>query len=498
MRIALVLALAACSKSSSVAPTAVSDTLWGLAPAGTRGAIVIAPTGVAKLERGYADVRKLAELPDLAPIKEQLGSLPLDAKLADYGMSPAKGAALFMTPDSMVAILPVVDRDKFLAKVGGTKGNPDQIDTARCGYVRGHYACATSEDALAKVGKSDIKKHVFTRGDIEAVAAELPFAKDMTFAAVVQLSRGAAELSARVTNPPEKLREMFATTVKPQIDAQHTSSFAVVDMKAWLPKTPDVLVDDVTVEKLIDMLKGPMTIVTPAGAQTMTIEQTFTDAAPAKKVIEACDKVPVFSEWLSAKADGAVCHVQAPNWEMPLDVKLDAQTVKVGPATKLEAKTVPLTEFGNKLAQGTWSLVFWGRGTMLAGQSKTAPTVEELSPEAAMVIRATSLLSELGLAVRQVEGRIEINALVRTAFANPDDVVAKLLAISAKDVVQQKSQVLAEPIASSAPTSPFAADFAAGHVGLLVPTTFAGVVSRIVIPPLMMLRGGDLDEAPPQ
>jgi hypothetical protein len=298
---------------------------------------------------------------------------------------------------------------------------------------------------------------------------------------------------------------MFATTVKPQIDAQHTSSFAVVDMKAWLPKTPDVLVDDVTVEKLIDLLKGPMTIVTPAGAQTMTIEQTFTDAAAAKKVIEACDKVPVFSEWLSAKPDGAVCHVQAPNWEMPLDVKIDAQTVEVGPTAKVEAKTVPLTAFGNKLAQGTWSLVFWGRGTMLAGQSKTGSSlgarqtaVEELSPEAAMVIRATSLLSELGLAVRQVEGRIEINALVRTAFANPDDVVAKLLAITAKDVVQQKSQALAEPIASSAPTSPFAADFAAGHVGLLVPTTFAGVVSRIVIPPLMMLRGGDLDEAPPQ
>ncbi|MBA3395729.1 MAG: hypothetical protein H0T89_24000, partial [Deltaproteobacteria bacterium] len=144
MRFALILAvLAGCGRDT---PAPTSDSLWALAPANARGGIVITSRGVGMIERGYADVQKLLEaVPDLVAAKEQLAEAMAPfgpaITLADFGLSPSKGAALFMTKDGMVAILPLVDRDKFLAKVKGTKGEPvDTIDATTCKMFRGFYA----------------------------------------------------------------------------------------------------------------------------------------------------------------------------------------------------------------------------------------------------------------------------------------------------------------------------------------------------------------------
>src|SRR5215207_3310875 len=116
MRFALALAvLLGCGRDTQPPPN--SDALWALAPANARGGIVITARGVGMLERGYADVRGMLErVPDFAAAKERLDAAmaPFGSAitLADFGLAPSKGAALFMMKDGMIAILPLVDRDK--------------------------------------------------------------------------------------------------------------------------------------------------------------------------------------------------------------------------------------------------------------------------------------------------------------------------------------------------------------------------------------------------
>jgi len=76
----------------------------------------------------------LSTAPDLAPINVMLGAQLTqalgkpDVMLADLGMSPQKGMAYFALPGKAgLAILPVVDRDKFLAAAHGTKGEVDHL-----------------------------------------------------------------------------------------------------------------------------------------------------------------------------------------------------------------------------------------------------------------------------------------------------------------------------------------------------------------------------------
>src|SRR6187551_1079468 len=109
--------------------TAEQDALWKLAPDGTVAGVVLSSRGVASLESGWLAVRSLIKTaPELAPAADEMekeltkifGSS--NVKLADVGMAPGKGAALFgLEKGAEVAIIPVVDRDKFLAVTKGTK-----------------------------------------------------------------------------------------------------------------------------------------------------------------------------------------------------------------------------------------------------------------------------------------------------------------------------------------------------------------------------------------
>ena len=500
MRLLLVLALLGCSKPST--PSA-SDQLWGLVPAGARGAIVISPNGVAMLERGAIAVQSLFDSsPDFAVAKQQLADwlAPLGGtapKLADFGLAPSKGAALFFMQDGMVAVLPVADRDKFLAKVNGTKGtDTDKIDTATCKLLRGHYACATAESMLATLGQGDLKKHlaeVKARGEIEIVGAELPFGTPpVIVAAAIQLVRGGATLRGTVVYPPKQIADLFPSTGTPKLDPARTAGFALLDLPAWLPQSDEPVVGDITVKRLLGSLAGPMSVVTPAGVQTMVVEQPTNDPSPLKAVVERCHELPG-ADVIAAKSDGTVCHFKAPNWEIELDMWMDGTTLRIGTKTNPPAgKPVPMTPLGAELARGPWSLVFWGRGTMLAGPPKPGVEAVDVPAESAMVIRIMSLLNEVGFGARRDGDRVHIVASARTLFANPEPVLAKLFAISAKDIAATRAGALAEPIARSAPTAPFAHDFAAGHAGLLLPTALVGAGVSLIVPALMLMRQTEL------
>ena len=501
MRFALILAvLAGCGRDTTPAET--SDQLWALAPEGARGAIVISARGVGMFERGYADVwKQLDTVADLAPAKarvaEALAPFGPAITLAEFGFTPSKGAALFMMKDGMIAILPLADRDKFLATVKGTKGDVDTIDTTTCKLIRGFYACATSPALLDTVGKSDIKKHLAARGEIEIVGTDLPFGdKPMTVAAAVQLARGAATLRGTVTNAPPDLAGRFANSATPRLDAGHTAGFALVDLHAWLPPTEESLVGDITVAKLLDSLDGLLSVVTPAGVTVLDVEQATTDPAPMTTIVSRCNELPG-ADALEAKVEAGVCRFKAPNWDVSLDLWMDGKTVRVGKKPAPKPASVPLTPIGAELARGPWSFVFWGRGTMLAGPPIEGLQPVDVPPESAMVIRAMSIVNELGLGVRQKGDVLELIATVRTTFANPDDVVAKLAAITANDIAATKARALAEPIAKSSPGAPFAHDFAAGHAGLLVPTALAGQGVTMIVTGMMLMRQQDLQPTAP-
>jgi hypothetical protein len=502
MRFVLVLALVACGRDATP-KSENADALWALTPSGARGGIVLSGRGVAMVERGYAAVRTMIEsVPDLAAAKAQLTEalqpFGTNLTLADFGFSPTKGAALFMMKDGMVAILPLVDRDKFLAKVHGTKGDVDKVDTTTCKILREHYVCASEQSLLETIGNGSLQQHLVARGEIEIVGAELPFGTPpMTVAAAIQLSRGAAVLRATVTHMPTEVANKLAQTATPKLDAAKTSGFALIDLRAWLPASEEKLVGEATVAKALASVEGLLSITTPAGQTVLNVEQPLNAVEPLATIVSNCAELPG-AEAIHATSTGGVCRFKAPGWDVELDMWIDGKTLRIGKQQQPVAATVPVTPIGAELAKGPWSLLFWGRGTMLAGPPIPGVEAVDVPPESAMVIRLMALVTELGLGARQTGDKVEIVATVRTIFSNPDDVVTKLAAITAKDIAATRARALAEPIARSAPSSPFAQDFAAGHAGLLVPTAVSGQLVSMVVSALMLMRQQELPATQPQ
>jgi hypothetical protein len=503
MRFVLVLALVACGRDGTPKSES-SDALWALTPSGARGGIVLSGKGVAMIERGYAAVHAMIDtVPDLAAVKvqltEALGPFGTNLTLADFGFTKAKGAALFMMKDGMVAILPIADRDKFLAKVNGVKGDVDKVDTTTCKILREHYVCASEPSLLETIGTGSLQQHLVARGEIEIVGAELPFGTPpMTVAAAVQLSRGAAVLRATVTHMPPQVAGKLAQTATPKVDAAKTSGFALIDLRAWLPGSDEKLVGEATVAKALASLDGLLSVTTPAGHTVLNVEQPLNAVEPLATIVANCAELPG-AEAINATSTGGVCRFKAPSWDVELDMWLDGKTLRIGKQQPVTAASnVPITPIAAELAKGPWSLLFWGRGTMLAGPPLEGVEAVDVPPESAMVIRMMALVTELGLGARQQGDKVEVVATVRTIFSNPDDVVTKLAAITAKDIAATRARALAEPIARSAPSSPFAQDFAAGHAGLLVPTAVSGQLVSMVVSALMLMRQQELPAAPPQ
>src|SRR2546430_7053013 len=143
-KVMVVVALVAGCKKEELAPgapasTKEQDALWDLAPDGAMFAIVASGRAVGMVERGWLDIRQLiATAPDLAVANTAIdaamaavgGGAPTLARL---GLAGDKPGAMFVGKDEMVLVVPLGDRDKFLAAVHGTKGPAtDTIEDALC------------------------------------------------------------------------------------------------------------------------------------------------------------------------------------------------------------------------------------------------------------------------------------------------------------------------------------------------------------------------------
>lgn len=493
-----------------------TDALWALAPAGARGGLVASPRAMAMTERAVADMRGMLErVPELAPWRHELDELLrtelkiAGASLAELGLTAQKGLALFLVRDGIVAILPVADRARFLARAAGTPGGPGGVDRIRdvtCREVRGaHYACATSAALLDTLGEGDLGARLGTvgaRGDVEVVGVELALGgpEPGQLAAVVQLARGAAVIRGTIRGAAPALVDRAGGAHRPRVDAARTAGFAIADVAALAGGAGA----GGALDGVLRSLRGPLSITVPAGGPVLEAEQALADPAPVGALLERCPELlgPLGISATLTHEPPVTCRMTLPASSVQLDAWLDGDRLRLGrrdatpPTATAPAATppsasrpIPLTPIGAELARGAWGVAFWGRGTMLRAAALPAAPPAPLAGDAILSIRALALISELGGAARrEPDGALAFVLAVRTAFANPDHIVTKLTAISADEIVSGRAAAAARPIAEAAPGAPFASDFAAGEAGLLIPTAVMNAAVRYGVPALLRER----------
>ena len=185
------LALAACGNKSKldVAGGAEADALWDLAPDGTEVGVVASPRALGFATRALAAVDRLAATPDfMAPLRPKLDAIDGGALLgrrgatfADAGLSSERAASrCSVATDGVIAVMPVVDRAKFMAAKHGTVGTgsgDDRLEGSTCRHVRDVYVCATGDAMFDRLGKGALRGKAAlagARGDLELYAPQLP------------------------------------------------------------------------------------------------------------------------------------------------------------------------------------------------------------------------------------------------------------------------------------------------------------------------------------
>ena len=110
------------------------DALWDLAPDDTQLGFVASPRAIGLAIRAVNAIRDVAAQPDLAPAKPQIDMIVKGlfgsetGTAADAGFSETRGFAMFATSDGVLGVMPVVDRDKFMATKHGTRGTGSNTD----------------------------------------------------------------------------------------------------------------------------------------------------------------------------------------------------------------------------------------------------------------------------------------------------------------------------------------------------------------------------------
>jgi hypothetical protein len=485
------------------------DTLWELAPDGTELGLVASPRAVGLAFRGIAAVRAMTGQADIAPAKPQIDELARamfgseTATPADAGFGE-KPFAMFATADGVVGVMPVADRDKFMAAKKGTRGsNEDTLEANTCREVQGHYVCATQVAMFDRLGKGSLRGKLAvlgTRGDAELYMNNRTLLGDTTgeLAIALQLEPGQASVTGRWIGTPSGLFAKVVGTVAPRPTLDGSTgfvSFNAAPLLASLPAVP--IAGGVSTDQLAASISGPITAMIPAGAIDIQVRIPLKDAGPATKIIENCPEVGTLFALAEQQVPGA-CRIRLEGTNaLELDIWVENNELRLGakkgplPAGKPGA----VTPLGRELATKDWTASLWGRGTML-NLSGIKPTDGEVPEQVAFGIHAMALVNELGAAVRVEADGITFRAFLRTAWANPSDVVAKYIAVSGAEIVTGKATDAGKSLAATAPGSPFAADYAAGQGGLMIPAAAIGLVTAIVVPAIVRYISGGEEEAP--
>jgi hypothetical protein len=321
---------------------------------------------------------------------------------------------------------------------------------------------------------------------------------------VVELERGALAARGVWTGKPGGTLGILAGTTAPKPDTANASGFVSVDVAKLLANLPAFpIAGGVTAEQFGKSLVGPVSAVIPAGSVDVQITAALNDIAPAKTLLEHCKELNILLD-VTAEQPKDACRFKMQSIELEVWVDEPAKQLRVGahrgPATPGAAAT--LTPIGAELAHGTWTAMFWGRGTML-NLTGIKPSTDEIPPAGAAALHAISLVNELGAGLVIDDQGIRFRGVLRTAWANPPELAAKVVAIPGADIVHGVATEPARALAAANPSAPFAGDFAAGQGGLLVPAGAMSIAIAIVLPAIESLvgEGGEppslLDEPPP-
>ena len=509
----LALALCSCGNKSKLDLDRASDVdaLWDLAPDGTEVGIVAAPRAIDLVMRGVAAARSLAATPDFAPMKPEVDAIVAallgnpDATPAEAGIATDRGFAMFITNDGVLGVMPVGDRDKFMAVKHGERGDVDHLNGNSCKPLQGLYVCASNDKMFDRLGKASLRGKVQLaggRGDIELYAPKLPLfgTEPGELAFAVELDDGSIAVRAKYLGKLAGTFGQLAGVTAPHPDVTKTSGFVAFDVAKLIGGLPPVpLAGDVTIEALAKSLVGPVTALIPSGSVDIQVHVPTNDPAPAKDVIDHCKDLAPVLDLVDQQVPGSCRFRMQSASVLELETWVDGKELRIGahkntPATgSIDA----LTPIGTELATGAWTAVFWGRGTML-NLAGIQPATIDLPPQASAAIHAIALVNELGIGIKVDAGSIAMRGVLRTAWANPPEVTAKVIAISGDDLVHGKATDVAKAIAASAPTSPFATDYATGQGGLMVPAAALGIASAVIMPRLEELLGGGGGPESPQ
>ncbi len=481
------------------------DALWALAPDGTELGIVASPRAVRLAFRGIAAVRALTAQPDLAPAKSTLDNLARGmfgsetATPQEAGFSDTKPFAMFATSDGVVGIMPVGDRDKFMTAKRGTRGSAeDTLEANTCRMIADRYICATDVKLFDRLGKGSLKgklQSAGARGDAELLMTGLPLLSDNKgeLSIAVQLDEGQMSVFGRWAGTPGGILAQLVGATAPHPETSGSSGFVTFNAAPLLASMPSLpIAGGVTTDQLAASMAGPISAVIPAGSIDIQVHIPLKDDKPASTIIENCKDVGTFFTLAPTQVPGACRVVLQGTNALELDIWVESNTLRIGahkgpaPAGKAGA----LTTVARELAAQDWTASLWGRGTML-NLSGITPAQSDVPDQIALGIHAMALVNELGIAAKVETTGVRFRGFLRTVWSNHDDIVASYVAVPGKDIIMGKATDAGSALAASAPQSPFAADFAAGQGGLMMPAAVIGLVTGFVIPAMAKYIDGN-------
>ncbi|HUS29964.1 MAG TPA: hypothetical protein VMZ53_15770, partial [Kofleriaceae bacterium] len=481
------------------------DALWDLAPDDTQLGLVASPRAIGLAIRAVNAIRDISAQPDLAPAKPQIDMLvkglygSADGTAADAGFSDSRGFAMFATTDGVLGVMPVVDRDKFMATKHGSRGTlgsggDDALEGNTCREIRGLYVCASKVEMFERLGKGSLRGKLDTgpghaRGDAELYMKRATLLGDaegvLSVAAILDV--GTVDVHARWNGTPSTPLADLINIVAPHPNTDSSSGFVTFDAKPLFSAVPPLpIAGGVTLDQLTASLVGPITAVIPSGSVDIQVHAPLSDPKPAQTIVEHCTDIGNFFELAKTQTPGACRIVLQGTTQLELDIWVDNNELRLGAhkGAAPQGKRGGMTSTGSALAASDWTAAFWGRGTMLNLQG-IAPATADVPAEVALGIHAIALINELGAAAKVDPTGVTFRAYLRTAWTNPPDVLAKIAAITGNEIVTGKATEPAAAIATATPSAPFAADFAAGQGGLMIPAAAIGVAAAVVIPAIL-------------
>jgi hypothetical protein len=508
LAVAVGLALVACSKGKSKLDderSAAVDALWDMAPDQTELGVVVSPRAVDLGFRAIAAARKALDKPDFDMVRPQLDALTKSmfgsetGSPEDAGYAHDKAFAMFVTSDGVVGVMPVGNRDKFMAAKHGERGSgEDKIESNTCRQIGAHYVCATEVKLFDRVGKGKLRgatKAAGARGDVEVYMTGLPLLGESKgeLALAAQVEPGQVSVFGAWTGTVDEPVAKLVGVTAPKPDTSGASGFVATNLAPLLAFAPDVpIAGGVSLQQLAKSAAGPIMSVVPAGDVDIQFSIALTDPKPAQTIIDNCKEVGALFKLAEKQTPGACRVVLQGTSAVEVDIWVEGNTLRLGAkkGPKPAGKPGAVTAVGRELAAGTWTLVAWGRGTTL-NLGGVTPAKEDVPKPVAFSVHLMSLVNELGFAARVDKDAVRFRGLIRTTWTNPPDVTDKAIAVSGTDILNGKGTEAAKAIAAAAPTSPFAADFAAGQGGLMLPLAMTSLSAGLVLGPTLMRLFGD-------